>query len=67
MYQHNRHSDMHRLSSLQQVSLDKHQHMIESALQWQSHHQQQVTAKEQTAARLRLSTVFAMLVSRLMK
>jgi hypothetical protein len=33
----NHHSDFHRLSPEQQVSLDKHQQMINSALMWQKH------------------------------
>jgi hypothetical protein len=37
MYRQNNHSDMNRLSTQQRVGLEKHQQMIDSALEWQKH------------------------------
>jgi hypothetical protein len=61
----NHHSDFHRLSPEQQVSLDKHQQMINSALMWQKHdrhsieHLYKITA-DQAEAATRQSPAFSL-------
>ena len=52
------HPDMHRLSTQQHVSLDKHRNMVNSALRWQQHSPASQEANEQhpaTVAHLRLA------------
>jgi len=60
MYQHNNHSAMTRLSPQQQVSLDKHQEMIDSALKWQQH-SEVVESEPSPQLRTHVQRVFATL------
>ena len=56
------HSDMHRLSTQQHVSLDKHQRMIDDALKWQRLSGAADKGQQPVAAR-RLQATWAALVN----
>ena len=57
-------SDIHRLSTQQQNSLEKHQRMIDDAIKWQRYRQSPpTTTTAQPAMRMRLRPVFAALIS----
>ena len=62
MYQHNYNPDMHRLSTAQHVSLDKHQNMVNRALEWQKH-SRLVEIKNQPTSMTHLRLAFATLLN----
>ena len=62
MYQHNPNLDMYRLSTAQHVSLDKHQNMVNNALEWHKH-SRLIEIKNQPTSVTRLRLAFATLLN----
>lgn len=56
------HDDIHRLSTQQQVSLDKHQQMIDSALRWRQYDHEAEARPEPTSS-AKLHAIFATILN----
>lgn len=64
MFQQDYHSDMHKLSTQQHVSLNKYRNMINSAHRWQQHSHSSHKAKKQPSAPIsRFRVAFATILN----